>query len=93
MEVKYAAALSVLREGGSASVAAQPVLQYLNANNLAVNDESCAAMAHPVSLRTTTSKNGLTSSIYNCNCNFSIRMHYGFHLFGRLQKQSMMKQS
>ena len=55
LEVKYAAALSVLREGGSASVAAQPVLHYLNANNLAINDESCAAMAHPVR---TTSKKG-----------------------------------
>ena len=48
LEVKFAAALSVLREGGPASAAAQSLLQHLNANNLAVTQESCELMAHPV---------------------------------------------
>ena len=46
LEVQFAAALSLLREGGSPAV--KPLLDLLNRENLALTDEDCLARAHPV---------------------------------------------
>ena len=46
LEVQFAAALSLLREGGSPAV--KPLLDILNRENLALTDEDCLARAHPV---------------------------------------------
>ena len=48
LEVQFAAALSLLREGGSPAV--KPLLDILNRENLALTDEDCLARAHPVRL-------------------------------------------
>ena len=48
LEVQFAAALSLLREGGSPAV--KTVLDILNRDNLALSDDDCVARAHPVSL-------------------------------------------
>ena len=48
LEKQFAAALSLLREGGSS--AAKPFLDYLNVNNLAFTDDDCTTKAHPVTL-------------------------------------------
>jgi hypothetical protein len=46
LEVRFAAALSLLREGGSPAV--KPFLDLLNQEFLALTDEDCVAKAHPV---------------------------------------------